>query len=263
MITADDCGLSEGINQTTVRLHEAGIITTASLIPNFPAAQHALMLFRQYPQLEVGVHLNLSDGYPLTNLPRNSDLVRADGKFRDRYLLFARGLFPSDELGAQIKQELRAQIEFLAQAGCPPAHVTTHCHFHALPALREIVYALADEYGVQWVRSTDYRTISLPFNVNVLLARDAPQPQPHRFRLPDYLISLKHWLDQPPEQLVQELESLRGMVEIVTHPSAAEDLSFPPEVRYLPPERQRETAYLERLLGLLQQHTPTFTIRRF
>jgi predicted glycoside hydrolase/deacetylase ChbG (UPF0249 family) len=259
IITCDDCGLSEGINQTTLRLHQMGIATTASVMMNFPSTQHALDLFARYPTLEVGVHLNLSDGYPLTKLPRSSDLTRPDGHFRDRYVLLAKSLFPSQQMVEQVQSELRAQIEVMLTAGIQPAHLTTHCHFHALPAMRAIVYALADEYKVKWVRSTDYRTTSVPYNL--LLSKDAAAEQPHSFLIPDYLVGMKHWLEQPPEQMLAEIMTLRGTIEMVVHPAARNDVSFPADVRYSPPERFKETQYIEQFHGLLQATRHNIVVR--
>jgi predicted glycoside hydrolase/deacetylase ChbG (UPF0249 family) len=250
IVTCDDCGLSEGITQTTLRLHQMGMATTASVMTNFPATHHALDLFARYPALEVGVHLNLSDGYPLTKLPRSSDLTRPDGHFRDRYVLLAKSLFPSAQMLEQVQGELRAQIEMMLDAGIQPAHLTTHCHFHALPAMRDIVYALADEYKVKWVRSTDYRTTSVPYNL--LLSKDTATEQPHSFLIPDYLVGMKHWLEQPPEQMLAEIMTLRGTIELVVHPAARNDVSFPADVRYSPPERYKETEYIEKFHALLQ-----------
>src|SRR5258706_4250895 len=95
LVTADDCGLSEGINLATVSLHARGMITAASLITNFPANAHALTLFSAYPSLEIGVHLNLTEGYALTSASPESGLTDLIGRFRTRISLFYRSLLPS------------------------------------------------------------------------------------------------------------------------------------------------------------------------
>lgn len=253
LVTCDDCGLSEGVNWTAARLHEDGLLTCASLMTNFPAAQHALTLFQQHPALELGVHLNLSDGLPVTPLGENTELTRADGQFRDRVVLFAKGVFPNETMQAQIRAELRAQIEVLCAAGIKPAHLTTHCHFHVLPALREIVYELADEYDVTWVRSTSYKATSLPFNVLIDKGRRARAQG--AFMIPNYLVTLRHWLDSPPDALLDELLTLHGIVEIVVHGGMLHDETFPADVRYTPQERYYETVYLEKVLRLLREQT--------
>lgn len=248
LVTCDDCGLSEGVNLTAARLHEQGLVTCASLMTNFPGVKHALSLFPR--SLELGVHLNLSDGVPVSPLGENTELTRADGQFRDRYVLFAKGVFPSETMMEQMRTELRAQIEVLIQAGIRPAHLTTHCHFHVLPALRELVYDLAEAYNVTWVRSYSYKDTSTPFNL--LIDKEARERKGGTFVIPNYLVTLRHWLDQPPEALLNELLSLNGVVEIVFHGGLMNDETFPSDVRYSPQERYYETVYLEKLHRLIQ-----------
>lgn len=252
LVTCDDCGLSEGINITASRLHEQGLVTCASLMTNFPATTHALSLFRRTPDLELGIHLNLSDGFPLSALGANTELTRADGQFKDRYVLFAKGVFPSDAMLDQMRTEMRAQINVLVQAGIRPAHLTTHCHFHVLPALRDLVYELADEYGVTWVRSYSYKATSTPFNVLINKDKETPTRKSETFIVPDYLVTLRHWLERPPEALLNELLSLNGTVEVIVHGGLLNDETFPTDVRYTPQERYYETVYMEKVYRLIQ-----------
>ena len=55
IITADDCGVSEGINQTIYDLHRQGYISAASVMTNFPAQRHALELLRTCPDLDLAL----------------------------------------------------------------------------------------------------------------------------------------------------------------------------------------------------------------
>ena len=65
MISCDDCGLSTGIDQAVINLHQNGMATTASIMSNFPHVQTAFETYSAYPSIELGAHLNLSDGKPL------------------------------------------------------------------------------------------------------------------------------------------------------------------------------------------------------
>lgn len=251
IITADDCGLSEGINHCAARLYEKGMISAVSIMTNFPATQHALTLLSQYPGLEAGVHLNLSDGFPLTDLPASSDLTRYQGDFRDRLLLFAQLVLPSDELLQMIHDELAAQIQVMVDAGIQPMHLTTHCHFHSMPAIRDVVYDLAETYGVRWVRNSDYRGASLPFNP--LLTLDPADSSGHGFEIPDFLVSLKQWMRSPAPEMVAEIERLNGITEIIVHPDFEHDPAYPRQVRYTPAERHQEVQYLEQFWQHYQQ----------
>jgi len=129
IVTSDDCGLSRGINLATVELYEKGLVTGASVMTNFPATQHALDLFSRHPTLEVGVHLNLTDGFPLTQVRAASSLTRADRRFRSPLALFVNALVARPSFREQAGNELTAQINVVFQAGVQPQHLTTHIHF--------------------------------------------------------------------------------------------------------------------------------------
>lgn len=243
IVTADDCGLSKGINLATVELHQKGIVTDASVMTNFPATAYALELFARYPQLKVGVHLNLTEGSALT--------LGVDGwTLANRHLPGTLGLLarlPSASFREWVEKELDAQINVLIRAGFQPQHLTTHIHFHVLPALREIVLRLAQKYRVPWVRPHRLRVAVIPFNP-FLQKKIAPsESDSAKFaQAPGYIVVLKFWMRTNPAKLLTILRELPGNIELVVHPCLVEDESFPKSMRYKPEERFQETRYLER-----------------
>lgn len=247
VITCDDCGLSEGINTAALDLHRRGIATAASVMTNCAAADHALKLFAEYPALEIGVHLNLTDGPPLTAAP---DLTAAPGYFQPRYRMWLRGIVAAPAYLRAVEAELTAQIEACVQAGIQPQHLTTHLHFHVLPALREIVLHLAHRYGVVWLRNYHLRSTVLPNNP---LLRPNQRRSVRPFNMPDYLVPLLYWKRQPPQRLAELLKRLPGTAEIVVHPCTAPDETFPASALYSAEERYREVKFLESLFSFLEQ----------
>lgn len=252
IITADDCGLSQGINENCAQLYEQGLLSAASVMPNCDYVDHAYHVFANYPALEVGAHLTLTDGLPLTQAAQRSELTRSSGKFRNQFFLYPQALFPSDDLLAAIREELTAQMLFCASFGVPIAHITTHHHFHLFPALRNIIYDLAAAFDVGWVRNSDYRDTVLP--VTFMLNKDVTDDSTSQFTVPDFVVLIKSWQDSPPQALLDELLTLHGTVELVVHPSIPYDESYPRGVRYTPIERHQETQYLQKLGDLLQPH---------
>src|SRR5206468_11073162 len=81
IVNADDFGRSEGTDNGIVRAHREGIVTSTTFMTNAPSAQHAASLARASPTLDVGVHLVLTYGRPLSNPGRIRSLVREDGSF--------------------------------------------------------------------------------------------------------------------------------------------------------------------------------------
>ena len=246
IVTCDDCGLSEGINLATANLYENGFVSAATVMTNFPAARHAIDLLSRYPSLDVGVHLNLTDGFPLTKIECASDLTYEDGSFKARPLLFIQALIARQSFLDLVRSELTRQIEFFLDNGVQPQHLTTHIHFHWFPSLRKIVYDLAREYAIRWIRNNELRRAIVPFNMFLPeQIEEEATAESESVLSPDYLIVLQYWMKYGgPEKLLEKLLSLQGAIELVIHPCLEEDLTYPQEIQYQPKERYEEMQYL-------------------
>ncbi len=260
IITADDCGLSEGINNAAQYLHRAGILTTATVMMNFPATEHAIDMLWQTPTLLGGVHLNLTDGYPLSNVPPGSGLTLADGRFQPRTLLFPRAMFPTREWLEAVESEMIAQIEaYTMMRGSTPHHLTTHMHFHVVPSLRKLVLSLGERYSVTWVRVFQTSSTVIPYNF--LVQEPSQLFHPDNLRTtPDYLTSVQAWLQQEPLRLVETLRDLNGVTEIVVHPDTEDDPTYPADMNHKPHIRAKELDYVLRLCDLLSDDDDHFMI---
>src|SRR5262245_26273664 len=62
IVTADDFGLHEAVNDAVERAHRDGVLTAASLMVGAPAAADAIDRARRLPSLRVGLHVVLADG---------------------------------------------------------------------------------------------------------------------------------------------------------------------------------------------------------
>lgn len=250
-ITADDCGLSRGIDQSVIDLHQSSMVSAASIMANFPQAQAAFEAYSACPTLELGAHLTLTDGKPLTRAAKRSGLVKHNGYFHDRFFLFSMSLFPSEKMLGIVREELSAQLDVFVEAGLRASHITTHHHFHTIPAMRKIVHELAKQYEVSWVRNSDFRLSLVPFNPifsnKLVTVQQAPTTT-------DYLTPIKVWLDYSPQALLNAVLKLDGWLELIVHPCIFSDPSYPSDVIYSPAERYREAEYLRRFFDILQPH---------
>ena len=243
MITCDDGGLSRGIDDAVLALYKEGMVSAVSMMTNMPGATTSLDRFSAYPDLEIGVHLNLTEGNPLTTEIQQSGLVDK-GRFSGRLTCFMQGLFLTNTLQTQIYDEFNAQMQVFINKNRHPAHITTHHHFHILPGYRRIVYALAREYHVHWVRNSQLSGASIPGNPFIQHNNKSDQPE---FFEPDYVVLIQEWLKQPPEVLLRELYRFNGVIELVIHPCTEVDEQFPDSVMYKPQERYREIEFLKAL----------------
>lgn len=251
IITADDCGLSEGINQTVYDLHRQGYISAASVMTNFPAHTHALELFRSCPDLDVGIHLSLTDGHPVTSHDtRHPHLLNEDFSFRSNLSLYIRSHFFSAGAVDWIRSELDAQLRRFTVLGLQPGHISTHHHFHAIPLLRRIVHELAGKYGVKWVRAHEFRAT---FSAHNPFLRAQRQSQQVNFSMPDFMTAIQANLSRPVDEYCARFVNLQGTVEVISHPSPPRDADFPADMRYGPPQRYAETQYLIRVIDRLRE----------
>jgi predicted glycoside hydrolase/deacetylase ChbG (UPF0249 family) len=114
IVNADDFGISRGVNRGIAEAHEHGIVTSASLMVDRPAAEEAAAYARARPQLSVGLHVELR-----------------------RWRAF------------RATTNVRRQLErFRRLVGADPTHLDSHRHQHREEPLRSISLDLADELDV-------------------------------------------------------------------------------------------------------------------
>jgi len=247
-VVCDDSGLSRGVDSAILQLYTQGIASAASIMPNMPQTETSFSRFAAHSNLELGAHLTLTQGKPLTSAITQTGLVAADGNFSGRMAILGSGLWVSAKDKAAIYTELDAQMAQFSQAGIDVAHITTHHHFHALPVYQKMVLSLAKSYAVEWVRNPDLRRAIVP--QNFLL--DRCQQKPNLVPMPDYLILIQAWVGRSPRELMTELTRLEGMIEVVVHPALLVDHTFPSDVAYTPAGRVKEVYFIEKFFAMLE-----------
>jgi chitin disaccharide deacetylase len=148
IVTADDFGLHEAVNEAVRQAALDGILTAASLMVAAPAAEAAVRLTAALPKLRVGLHLVLVDGNSV--LPQR--LVDSSGRFLDSMVLNSIRFVTSRKIRAQLAAEIRAQFEAFAGMGLELDHVNAHKHFHLHPLILELVLRIGSEFGASAVR---------------------------------------------------------------------------------------------------------------
>lgn len=155
IVTADDLGLTPGVNRAVRRAHLDGIVTATSLLAVGRAFDDAATMLRATPTLELGAHLAIvGEDPPLLTSREVPTLVDRRGGFPLSYrTVVARGLAgrldPDD-----LRRELSAQLERVLSIGLPVTHLDTHQHTHLWPAVGKVVVELAQAHGIPAVRAT-------------------------------------------------------------------------------------------------------------
>lgn len=129
LIHADDFGMSQGVVEGILASMTRGVVTATSAMVCEAEYRERVARFAGRLEGRVGIHLQLTDGVPVTDPARVPTLVDEAGRFPRR----------REQLGAldprEILSEWHAQLDTLRSLGVEPSHVNTHHNVHTLPAV--------------------------------------------------------------------------------------------------------------------------------
>lgn len=233
VVTADDFGLSDEVNEAVEEAHREGILTAASLMVSAPAAADAVARARRMPSLRVGLHLVLVEAWPTLPPAQLPDLVDGQGLMRRDMGRLGFDLAARPAARRQLAAEITAQFEAYRATGLPLDHVNAHKHFHVHPLIAGAVLAIGRRYGM--------RAIRVPREPRPLLRLAEPGARPRaaldiapwaallaaRARqagllIPDRTLGLAWSGAMTPGRVAGLLEHLpNGLTELYTHPATA------------------------------------------
>lgn len=155
IINADDFGMSASVNEAILIAFKSGWINSASLMANLAGFDEACgFLESETVEGRIGVHLNLSEGRPLTQ--RMAECKRfcdAAGMFRFRSASVRHAaMHLNAHERAAVQEELDAQIQACMARGLRPTHLDSHLHQHNEWAIGTIVLGLARKNGIPAIR---------------------------------------------------------------------------------------------------------------
>lgn len=144
VITADDFGFSESVNEAVERGFREGVLRSASLMVAAPAAADAIARARRLPGLRVGLHVTVVQGQALLPAADIPHLVDLKGRFPDNLLAAALRWFFDGASRRELGLEIAAQFAAFRATGLSLDHVDVHNHMHLHPSvLSEILRNLA------------------------------------------------------------------------------------------------------------------------
>jgi len=168
--TADDWGISPGVNDGILELVEKGVVRRVSLMANGKYLSHGLSDLLRFDQLGLGLHFNLTFGTPLNQGVTSTRFLCTGNQdnFGNRSELFWKSLRYQNrrEFWEEIRGELRAQIEALRRLSVPLRHFDGHEHIHLVPGLISHTALVFREFSIRETR--------LPWNEELLFNRKFP-----------------------------------------------------------------------------------------
>jgi chitin disaccharide deacetylase len=154
IVNADDFGLTAGVNRAIVELHQAGVLTSTTLMANAGATADAIRLAHSNPSLGIGCHIVLVDGEPVLPPGEVPTLIdKRTGCFPPKLTTLLRRLILGQIRAVEIQAEASAQIARLQSRGLQLTHVDTHKHTHILPAVLRPVLRAAQAAEIRAIRN--------------------------------------------------------------------------------------------------------------
>ncbi len=153
-LCADDFALSRGVSRGVIEALAAGRLTATSVMAtrsSWPRDALALSPFKE--SADIGLHLNLTLGAPLSAMPR----FAPSGHFPEisRVLKAARKReLPEVEIRREIERQLDCFVDYF---GAPPDFVDGHQHVQILPQIRRWLFDELESRGLRgqiWIRNS-------------------------------------------------------------------------------------------------------------
>lgn len=152
ILTGDDFGLAQPVNEAIVQAHTNGALTTTSLMVGAAFAEDAVERARECPSLKVGLHLVLVEGRSILPPHAIPDLVNDRKEFSTRLVRTGFKYFFRPGIRQQLEDEIRAQFEAFQETGLALDHVNAHNHLHLHPTVLSLIIKVGREFGLKAVR---------------------------------------------------------------------------------------------------------------
>ena len=143
IINSDDFGRHDLINRAVEKAVHEGCLKSATIMAGGRAFDDAVEIAKNNPELGVGIHFTLANGFPVLPPEKIPSLVAADGIFYENYIVFLKNYLKGKISREEIKMELVAQLEKVQNAGINLTHFDSHQHLHHIPGIIEICLELA------------------------------------------------------------------------------------------------------------------------
>lgn len=151
IVNADGFGFTKGVNRGIIQTAERGIVRSTSALANMPAIEEVGDLQKQFPEVSIGIHFNLSVGKPVSDPKDVRTLVDKKGEFlRERFV--PKLLIGQIKLSEMIT-ELDNQVRRLVELGVRPTHFDGHQNKHLYPPFFLAALRVAKEWDIRFMRS--------------------------------------------------------------------------------------------------------------
>ena len=155
IVNADDYGFHDNANQAIAKCISDGVVTNTTAMVTMPAIESGVSLARKEGFIDkVGLHVNLSEGRPLTDkIKRSRIFCDADGNFNGgiRSMRLWRFWLPkAEQIG--IAEEIEAQMKLFFKLGFTERHYDSHGQVGVYWPILPIALDCAKRFGFKTTR---------------------------------------------------------------------------------------------------------------
>jgi len=150
IVNADDFGLNEHCSKAIAETFEQGLVTDTTMMATGEYFDEAVTLAKERGFIDkIGIHLNLTEGIPLTDDIKSCPRFVTEGRFNKKYDRTKR---LTAEESAAIYKELSAQADKIQRAGITITHADSHHHIHTGIFVAPIAVKVCKEHGINKIR---------------------------------------------------------------------------------------------------------------
>ncbi len=146
IIRADDLGYCEAVNYGIEKTIRCGFVRTVGLMTNTEAAEHGVHLLKDL-DICLGLHVNICDGYPLSNKQNVHSLLQENGMFKTagEYRGAAEDIVAYEEALIEVDAQYKRYLEL---TGRRPSYIDIHSvsSEHLEAAVKEIAAKEGTDY---------------------------------------------------------------------------------------------------------------------
>lgn len=221
ILHADDFGYDEETTLATIELLDAGVLSSATIMPKMPATNIALDYAVKHPEKSFGVHLTYVDNLPscakdVTTLVDGNERFLKSDEVRMRALLLK---IKKDDI---IRESL-AQIDVVLHAGVRVSHLDSHGHLHKFPSFLFALNSIAEVTGISKVRRVQNIFVEQPkLSASSILNKLFAHYISRNFVSTDFFYMSANNMDKGwSDAIISQMDLLpsNSVIEVGVHPS--------------------------------------------
>lgn len=214
-LVADDWGLSPGVNMGILELSQKRILKAVSLMANEEHLEFKLDLLKTVPNVELGIHFNLTHGHFLTSWKKRSP---------QELLIYSLNPHKKTQFQEEVANEFKAQLNRLKSFNLKITRFDGHHHIHMIPKIMKLIAPIAKKNGLKRTR--------LALNPKILFSTKAPlffMSLISKRVVKSYKIKYRDFLYPELDDFKKATHLYSSFlskdnVEVVTHPASNNDM---------------------------------------